>query len=228
MSVNLKIWDALKQPPPSVLKEIKAGRMSGKHDINPQWRYKAMTELFGVCGIGWKYEIVRIWTESAFENQVFAFAEVRVYIKQDDKWSEPIPATGGSMLVNKESKGLYANDEAYKMATTDALGTAMKMLGVAADVYMGLYDGSKYKNNQSAGGNPLPPSPLSSNKAPSPEPPLTSFGKFLKAMEEEKKRIGEKDYYTILGNNGVEHCNEIKDRKAQVKVYGEMEKITSL
>ena len=30
------------------------------------------------------------------------------------------------------------------MATTDALGVAMKHLGVAADVYMGLWDGSKY------------------------------------------------------------------------------------
>jgi len=32
------------------------------------------------------------------------------------------------------------------MATTDALGTAMKMLGVAAEVYLGNWDGSKYVN----------------------------------------------------------------------------------
>ena len=37
------------------------------------------------------------------------------------------------------------NDEALKMATTDALSVAMKQLGVAADVYMNNMDGSKYQ-----------------------------------------------------------------------------------
>ena len=49
------------------------------------------------------------------------------------------------MLIQKESSGLYSNDEGYKMAVTDALGTAMKMLGVAAEVYLGNFDGSKYR-----------------------------------------------------------------------------------
>ena len=49
-------------------------------------------------------------------------------------------------MVVKESGGLHINDEAYKMAVTDALSVALKMLGVGADVYMGLYDGSKYKD----------------------------------------------------------------------------------
>lgn len=104
-----------------------------------------MTEMFGICGIGWKYEIVKIWSEQGNAN-TFAFAEVNLYVKQGDKWSDAIPASGGSMLIQKESAGLHDNDEAYKMAITDALGTAMKMLGVAADVYMGLWDGSKYRD----------------------------------------------------------------------------------
>lgn len=104
-----------------------------------------MTEQFGVCGIGWKYEIVRVFSEPADEGQIFAFAEVNLFIKQGD-WSDPIPGYGGSMLVEKEKAGLHANDEGYKMAITDALSTTMKMLGVAADVYAGLWDGAKYRN----------------------------------------------------------------------------------
>jgi len=65
---------------------------------------------------------------------------------EDDVWSDAIPAIGGSVLVSKESAGLHASDEGYKMAITDALGTAMKMLGVAADIYAGLWDGTKYKD----------------------------------------------------------------------------------
>lgn len=139
------IWSKLSRPPAGALKRIEAGRLKGKSDINPQWRYQAMTETFGPCGVGWKFEIVRTWTEPGPESQVFCFAQVHLYIKQLEAWSCPIPGVGGSMLVEKEKAGLHANDEAYKMAVTDALGTAAKMLGVAADVYLGNYDGSKYR-----------------------------------------------------------------------------------
>jgi len=140
---NLDIYNALKQPPKEALRTIHGGRLAGKTDINPQWRYKALTEQFGVCGIGWKYEIVRVFSEPADEGQIFAFAEVNLFVKQGE-WSAAIPGYGGSMLVEKEKAGLHANDEGYKMAITDALSTATKMLGVAADVYAGLWDGTKY------------------------------------------------------------------------------------
>ena len=143
---NLKIYNALKQPPKEALRQIQGGRLQGKTDINPQWRYKAMTEQFGVVGIGWKYETVKLWNEPAGDGQIFAFASVNVYIKEGDVWSCPIPGCGGSMLVEKEKSGLHANDEGYKMAITDALSTAMKMIGIAADVYAGLWDGAKYKD----------------------------------------------------------------------------------
>ena len=103
-----------------------------------------MTEQFGICGIGWKYRIVKVWTEPATENQVFAFAEIALQVKKGGTWSEIIPGTGGSMLVTKETKGLHSSDEGFKMAVTDALSVAMKMLGVGADVYAGKLDGSKY------------------------------------------------------------------------------------
>ena len=146
------IWDSLRQPPKEALKPIKAGRLKGKTDINPQWRYEAVIEQFGPCGIGWKYEIKRLWTEPGPDGQVFAFAEVYVYYKKDgtdgpipdDVWSDPIPGIGGSMLVAKESAGLHSNDEGYKMAVTDALSVALKMIGVAADIYMGRWDGTEF------------------------------------------------------------------------------------
>lgn len=146
MNANLTIYNALKQPPKEALRTITGGRLSGKTDINPQWRYKAMTEQFGACGIGWKYEIARVWSEPANDGQVFAFAEVNIFIRQEDKWSDAIPGYGGSMLVEKEAKGLHSSDEGYKMAVTDALSVAMKMLGVAADIYAGLWDGTKYRD----------------------------------------------------------------------------------
>lgn len=141
---NMKVWDAVKQPPKEAMKIIQGGRLKGMTDISPQWRYRIMTEQFGMCGIGWKYE-ADVWTEPASDEQVFAFARVKLYIFVNDKWSDPIPGIGGSMLVTKEQAGLHASDEGFKMAITDALSVAMKMLGVGANVYAGLTDETKHQ-----------------------------------------------------------------------------------
>ena len=140
---NMEVWDKVKQPPPSALKTIQAGRLKGKSDINPQWRYQAMTEQFGTAGVGWGYNIVKLWKEECGDGQVMAFAEINLWTRVSDNL---IPGIGGSMLITKEKEGLHVSDEGYKMAITDALSVAMKMLGIAADVYMGLWDGSKYSN----------------------------------------------------------------------------------
>jgi hypothetical protein len=142
---NLDLWNRLKQPPPTALKQIAAGRMKGKTDISPQWRYQALTEEFGPCGIGWKYDVNRVWNEPGSDGQVFAFAEISLFVKHEDGWSEGIPGYGGNMLVTKEKAGLHSSDEGYKMAITDALSVACKMLGVAADIYAGAWDGVQYR-----------------------------------------------------------------------------------
>ena len=137
-------YKKLSTPPKWALKPIGAGRLKGMTDISPQWRYQVMTEVFGLCGIGWKFEVIKKWTEQGPDNQVCAFVDIHLYVKQDE-WSAPIPGTGGSMLVAKESKGPHVSDECWKMATTDALSSAMKVIGVAADIYAGHWDGSKYR-----------------------------------------------------------------------------------
>jgi len=147
-------YEKMRHPPESVLREIKGGRLNGKTDINPQWRYELMDAVFGVCGIGWKYEIIKLWTEPATAGQVMCFSEIKVYVKktlknaemQGSEWSDAIPGIGGSMLIEQEAKGVHVSDEGFKMATTDALSVALKMLGVAADIYSGHTNGSKYKD----------------------------------------------------------------------------------
>lgn len=147
VSDNLEFWNKVKQPPKSALKAIEAGRLKGKSDINPQWRIQVMTEHFGQCGVGWYYEIVRMWSEKTDGGEMMAFCHINLYTKQADGWSAPICGIGGSAIVAREKSGLYANDEGYKMATTDALSVAMKQLGVAADIYLGMWDGRSYKSD---------------------------------------------------------------------------------
>ena len=145
MSDNLKIWDALKSPPAGSMKKIVGGRLSGMTDIKPQWRYKAMTEQFGPIGFGWNYTIIKEWLEQGSDGNVCAFVNIELVYMVDGKMSEPIPGSGGASFIAKESKGLHTSDECFKMATTDALSVAMKMIGVGADVYEGnLTHESKY------------------------------------------------------------------------------------
>ena len=131
------IWDKVKTPPASALKEITGGRLTGMTDISPMWRIEAATELWGPCGIGWKYDIVELWSLPATNDEVAVFARVNLYYKHGEEWSFPIPGIGGSMFVTNQKNGPYASDECYKMAVTDALSVAFKALGFGADVYYG-------------------------------------------------------------------------------------------
>lgn len=132
---NLKIYDKVRVVPNEAKKAISGGRLKGMTDINPMWRIKILTEIFGICGEGWKYEIVKMWTEKGGNYDIAAFVHINLFIKNGEKWSEPIPGIGGSSFVCNEKNGLYTSDECYKMALTDAISVSCKSLGVAADVY---------------------------------------------------------------------------------------------
>ena len=58
--------------------------------------------------------------------------------------SQTVYGVGGDKVVVKQSSGLRTDDEAFKKAYTDALGNAMKFIGVGADVHMGQFDDNKY------------------------------------------------------------------------------------
>lgn len=132
---NMKIYDATKSCPENALKKIEAGRLKGKSDINPMWRIKKLTELFGTCGVGWYYDITKQWIDVGAKGELAAFCNIDLYIKVENEWSKPIKGTGGSMFVASEKNGLYTSDECFKMALTDAISVACKALGFAADVY---------------------------------------------------------------------------------------------
>ena len=140
---NLGIYESVRQVPPSAQREIQAGRLKGKTDINPMWRIKALTEQFGPCGIGWKYVITDKRLEQGANNEVSAFVDIDLFIKVDGAWSDAIPGTGGSAFVASERNGLYTSDECFKMALTDAISVACKALGFGADVYWAK-DATKY------------------------------------------------------------------------------------
>lgn len=168
---NLKIYDQVREVPKEAKKDIQAGRLKGKTDINPMWRIKKLTEIFGPCGIGWKYVITKQWIEHGGKDEIAAFVNIDLFVKSDGAWSEAIPGTGGSSFVANEKNGPYVSDECFKMALTDAISVSCKALGFGADVYWDK-DSTKYdragnkatsqpRTGQTATSNANIPSPIS-------------------------------------------------------------------
>lgn len=150
MGDNLRVYNAVRMCPPDAQREIQAGKLKGKTDINPMWRIKVLTELFGPCGVGWKTENETFWTTPGANGEVVAWCSLQLRYTSDnnpDLWRDPVFGIGGSMLVDTQKGKLTSNDEAYKMAYTDAISVACKALGVAADVYWAA-DSTKYGRNE--------------------------------------------------------------------------------
>ena len=135
--MNLEIYNKLRTVPKEAQKKISGGRLNGMTDIKPMWRIEKLTEVFGMCGIGWKAPIKNKEIIDGANGEKIAVVDIELYVKVDGQWSDPIDGTGGSSFIAKEKNGLYTSDECFKMAYTDAISVACKSLGMGADVYWG-------------------------------------------------------------------------------------------
>ena len=199
---NLDLYNAVRVVPKEALKEIGAGRLKGKSDINPMWRLKTLTEQFGICGIGWKYVITKQWLEQGANNEISAFVNIDLYIKCEGEWSEAIPGTGGSSFVANERNGLYTSDECFKMALTDAISVACKALGFGADVY---WDKDRTKYNQPSQPQPKDDAPASWGGSQKPSTPSTSADKKVITKAQQTR------LFSICTAHGVP-TNEVKEK----------------
>ena len=131
---NMRIYEDSRKVPAEAQKSFNNGKFSGT-DINPMWRIKKLTELFGPCGIGWYYDVISERAEQ-HGDMTMAIVDLNLYIRAEDGvWSKPIYGTGGNTLVKSTKSGVSTSDEGYKMALTDALSVACKALGIGADIY---------------------------------------------------------------------------------------------
>lgn len=130
---NMAIYEACRAVPENAQKAFSNGSFSGT-DINPMWRIKKLTELFGPAGIGWYTEVLSERAET-YGDTVMAIVDINLYVKVADEWSKPIFGTGGNQLVQVTRSGARPSDEGYKKAYTDALSIACKALGIGADIW---------------------------------------------------------------------------------------------
>lgn len=173
------IYDAFRNVPKSAQKTIAGGPLKGFTDINPMWRIKRLTEVFGPCGKGWKIEDVKFWSDSK-EDEAGAFCSLNLYVKYGEEWSAPIFGVGGSHLIVSDKNGIHLDDESYKKAYTDAISIACKALGMCADIYFAA-DVKTRDNVTKYDTAPATPAAPAKPQAPAGKPQITD-AQFEKVM----------------------------------------------
>jgi hypothetical protein len=161
MADNLDLWNKLGTTDPAHTKGFTRGGGFKGTAIKPIYTEQKMTEIFGPCGVGWGFSPPQFQVVPGSDGQVAVYCWLALWINYEGKISGEIPGVGGDMVVIKQQSGLRTNDEAFKAAFTDAIGNAMKHIGMSADVHMGRFDDSKYVQELRAelAEGPSPPFP---------------------------------------------------------------------
>jgi len=180
---TMRIYEKVRKVPEDAKTQIGGGRLKGFTDIRPMWRIKILTEMFGPCGDGWKWETIEEKVmEHGQEVKVFIHGNLYVKFPETDDWSAPIEGRGGSHFTSVEKAGVYVNDECWKSAETDALGGACKKLGIGADVYWSA-DRTKYTDVPSESPNAKKPAYVSTTVKPTVSTVKPEQPKFTPASE---------------------------------------------
>jgi hypothetical protein len=147
MSENTKLWDILGRTDPAHTKAFTRGGGFKGTAIKPMWSYRRMTEEFGPCGEGWGVGEPSFQVVPGSDGEVLVYCTASVwYAATTGVERRTVYGVGGDKVVNKFSSGLKSDDEAFKKAFTDAVTNALKLIGVGADVHMGMFDDNKYVN----------------------------------------------------------------------------------
>lgn len=136
------VWRAIAEVPSDAKKPFNKGFRGDS--IEPIWRMKRLTEMFGPVGQGWGFHVEKRWREE-YGSDIVVYVSGHVWWKDSETGEvNKCPECTGGENVKRDP------DEAYKKAETDAFGRSAVYLGLASDVYWGHHDGDKYQSNGSA------------------------------------------------------------------------------
>lgn len=152
-----EMWDRLEKTDPARTKPFTKGGGFKGTAINATYIIKRLTEEFGPCGKGWVFvlEEERVEEGHALKSGDRARVHiVRGHIKYrpdfDGVWYETSPQFGQTMLVDENKNGTFTDEEAPKKSITDCISKCAVLLGIGADVHLGLFDDNKYVNQRKA------------------------------------------------------------------------------
>jgi len=140
-NTNLKLWKAVCKTDPAFISKVSFGARSF-NAIDPMYQIMKATAILGPVGNdvkndGWTYTVEYDYPTLGNIMMVVAKVTITTYFGSFG------PIAGSRTFVNLDNKK-KANDDAPKMALTDALTKGLSHLGFDADVFLGKYDDNKY------------------------------------------------------------------------------------
>ena len=227
---NVRFYSKFMKTPQDAQRSFNNGRFSGT-DINPMFRIKILTEVFGPSGFGWwtqnvQYKFVEADVTSKSKDggmtkETSVFCELELIVKDPEtgEVSQPIYGIGGNTFIVQDKYGaLRSSDEAMKMAYTDALSIACKSLGIGHDIWYS-NDRTKYTSN-----NDAEPAPVKAEPKPEPKPAHTpESAELIKQIEaklqevrtkmpnpEDRKKFAREVIVPTLGTQSWKTCTDIE------------------
>ena len=147
---SLELWERLEKTDPKYTKQFTRGGGFKGTAINGTYILKRLTEAFGPCGKGWRFVLENeSWVEGHMLKNGVDRAKVHVvrghieYLAEG-KMNATSPQFGQTMFVDENKYGVFTDEEAPKKSITDCISKCAVLLGVAADVHLGMFDDNKY------------------------------------------------------------------------------------
>ena len=153
-----------------------------------------LNDVFGLCGVGWKYRISpfnEVKDDKGKVIEVGTKIEFQWKVK-DGEWSEPIPHVGGKRVIKDNIT------DARKSSITDALTKVASVLGVGDKVFKGLVKLPKNPNKK----------PFVKNTSTAPPGVYSN-----KASEAQKRLI-----FVLAKKNGIESEDAKTTYKTRYKI----------
>lgn len=151
--MTAELWLRLEKTDPHYTKAFTGkGGFSGTA-INGTYIIKRLTEEFGPCGSGWKFVLDDERIEGGHvlksgENARLHIVRGHIDYVLNGQWCSTSPQFGQTFLVSENKYGSFTDEEAPKKSITDCISKCAVLLGIGADVHLGLFDDSKYVNQR--------------------------------------------------------------------------------
>jgi len=153
-NANLRVWNMAGATPTNRIKQVE---LDGRTvtSINGMYMVQKATEMFGPVGIGWGWDIEE---ERYDEGQAIMGGadgkqelgktlthtiRLKLWYELDGKRGE-ITQFGHTVYMRKTKYGVSTDPEAPKKSLTDAMKKCLSLLGIASDVFLGMFDDAEY------------------------------------------------------------------------------------
>lgn len=142
MTDNMRIWNRYADIDPKFTKPITGRDYSGTSP-NPQYVVRCLTEIFGPVGKGFGWEVLaEAFTDLGGTH--LHWCRIRFWWRDADGVCD-FEQYGQTKAAYTTLKGTMRVDEdAPKKSLTDAIVKAASHLGIAANIFLGRWDDSKY------------------------------------------------------------------------------------